>query len=65
MKITVNGRVEDTNVATIHDLVEEKELNTEYVIVEHNGDIVKQAEWKTVQFKENDEIELLSIVGGG
>lgn len=65
MKININGKAEDTNAVTIHDLVEEKELNPEYVIVEHNHNIVKRDQWKNVQLKADDNIELLSIVGGG
>jgi thiamine biosynthesis protein ThiS len=65
MKITVNGKSEETPSVTIQDLVEEKKINAEYVIVERNGRIIKRSEWKDVQLDEEDRIEFLSIVGGG
>ena len=65
MKIIVNGKSEETSAIIIQDLVEEKNLKAEYVIVEHNGSIVKRTEWNDVQLSEDDDIEFLSIVGGG
>jgi len=65
MKIRVNGKVETVAPCTIAELVMAKGLPVESLVVEHNLEIVKQAQWAWVSLKEDDQLELLSFVGGG
>ncbi len=65
MKITVNGKPEKFNSCSILYFVKSKGLNLEAVVVEHNHKIVKREAWGDTQLQENDNLELLSFVGGG
>jgi sulfur carrier protein len=65
MKIRVNGKVETVDPCTIAELVLERGLPVESLVVEYNREIVKQAQWTQVSLKEDDQLELLSFVGGG
>lgn len=65
MNIRINGKVETVAPCTIAELVVIKGLFAESLVVEHNLEIVKQVQWADVSLKENDQLELLSFVGGG
>ena len=65
MKITVNGNPETIDACSIAGYLAGKGLTGEGVVVEHNYQIVKRAEWSKVQLNENDNLEVLSFVGGG
>jgi len=39
--------------------------DTQRVIAEVNGEIVKQPRWEETQIQEGDSVELVSFVGGG
>ncbi|MCK8827465.1 sulfur carrier protein ThiS [Natroniella acetigena] len=68
MKITVNGKEEDVEVGlglTIVDYLESKDLEPGRVVIEHNGQVVKQEEWEQIELAEDDTLEILNFVGGG
>ncbi|MFT5730722.1 MAG: sulfur carrier protein [Desulforhopalus sp.] len=65
MKIRVNGKVETIAPCSIAEFVMTKGLPVESLVVEYNREIVKQAQWTQVSLKEDDQLELLSFVGGG
>lgn len=65
IEIRVNGTDERLPECTIEDLVASKQLTTASLVVEHNGRIVKQAEWSNVMLRQGDILELLNFVGGG
>ena len=66
MKIKVNGKIETASEGmTILDFIESKELTPENVVVEYNLNIVKSEDWSQTVLKENDNLEVLSFVGGG
>ena len=65
MNIRVNGKAETIDPCTIAELMMTKGLPAESLVVEHNLEIVKQAQWTEVSLKEDDQLELLSFVGGG
>ncbi len=65
MKICVNGNPEEVMATSLDMLVEEFKLNATSLVVEHNGRIVKQEDWSTTMLREQDQLELLSFVGGG
>jgi thiamine biosynthesis protein ThiS len=65
MQVIVNGKVEGIGPCTIDQLVRERGLKPEALVVEHNQAIVRQAQWGQIQLQEGDVLELLSFVGGG
>jgi thiamine biosynthesis protein ThiS len=65
MQLIINGREEDSTARTIAELVHQKNLKTDRLVVEHNMNIVKQDRWSRVHLRDGDALELLSFVGGG
>ena len=66
MKIQVNGiNKEIAESSNIKDLVEHFCAHIKHIIVECNGNIVKEPEWSSYKLKEGDAIELVNFVGGG
>ncbi|SFQ95279.1 sulfur carrier protein ThiS [Desulfoscipio geothermicus] len=66
MKIFLNGKIADfVEGSSIADLVVLKKLNSNYVIVEYNNQIVQKDSWPEIQLKNEDKIEIFQLVGGG
>jgi sulfur carrier protein len=66
MLIKINGKKEAVDkAATIGELVSKKGLLPEHIVVEHNYKITPKDEWDKITLNENDNIEIVSFVGGG
>ena len=66
MKIVLNGSPKEVAEGiAVEELIETLELSAEQVAVEVNGGLVARAERATCQLKENDVVELVTLVGGG
>ena len=65
MQIRINGKTEEITPCTIAQLVHQRGLNPQSLVVEHNQNIVKQDQWPEIELTEGDTLELLSFVGGG
>jgi len=66
MLININGKSEETKIkSNLADLVLSKGLCVEKVVIEHNLRIVPREEWPQTFLAENDNIEIVSFVGGG
>jgi sulfur carrier protein len=66
MKITLNGQKRDfANSCSLSEIVTQFCRQTEAVIAEHNGTIVKSAQWQQTKIREGDILELVTLVGGG
>ncbi len=65
MRVTINGKSEQVPAGTIEQLVRQRGLKPEALVVEHNQRIVRQAQWAQVRLQEGDILELLRFVGGG
>ncbi|MBP2653831.1 MAG: bifunctional sulfur carrier protein/thiazole synthase protein [Firmicutes bacterium] len=66
MQLIVNGKkVEAADGITISQLVAEKGLNSESVVVEHNSVILCRADWGTKMLGQGDQVEIVTFVGGG
>ncbi len=50
---------------SIFELVKEKGLNPARIVVEHNYDIIPKEKWADTLLGEEDNIEIVSFVGGG
>ncbi|MCI2803650.1 sulfur carrier protein ThiS [Staphylococcus pettenkoferi] len=66
MKCVING---DTftfdSELSVHDVIQQLELDEKRVIVEHNEDLLKRDQYEQAIVKESDKLELLEVVGGG
>lgn len=66
MKIKINGKDESVDTsANIAELVSKKGLSCDKIVVEHNRRIIHKEEWAGIALRENDNIEIVSFVGGG
>ena len=66
MKLKINGK--DVSVSpkkTLSELLAEKGLYPEKIVVEHNLKIVPKEEWSKTVLGDNDAVEIVSFVGGG
>ena len=68
MKVQINGKQEtldDERDISIMDFLERKGQDPQTVVIEYNGEIVKQEKWSEINLNENDQLEILKFVGGG
>lgn len=66
MNIKINGNPESVGkITTMADLVTEKRLSPDRIVVEHNYRIAPKEEWPGITLRENDNVEIVSFVGGG
>jgi len=50
---------------TLSDLLNYFDYKSALFVLEHNDYICNKSEWHKIRIKENDKIEIISIVGGG
>jgi thiamine biosynthesis protein ThiS len=50
---------------TVGDLIREKGLDPETIVVEHNLEIITTIDFDQIRLKDNDNLEILRFVGGG
>jgi len=60
-----NKKVDMPEGVTVADLIAQKGLNPDTVIIELNGELAKKDTWPGLVLKENDRLEILRFVGGG
>ncbi len=66
MNVTLNGqRKEMANAINLKEIIEQFCNDSNHVIAELNGQIIKKAEWAQSRISEGDTIELVNFVGGG
>jgi thiamine biosynthesis protein ThiS len=66
MKVTVNGKLEEIIPGTtILAYLEQRGVNPKMVIVEHNYILPPRHEWEKIMMSENDNLEVVKIIGGG
>ena len=62
----LNGQQYTTeNSITMSELLKYFNYNTELLVVEYNNFICPKKLWNSIKIKENNNIEIISIVGGG
>lgn len=66
MQISVNGkpRTLETKM-TLSGLVEELDLNPRHVAIEVNRELVPRAEHAKHEIQSGDELEIVTLAGGG
>ena len=66
MQIKINGKNETVqNSLNLGEIILGKGLTPEHIVVEHNYNIIAKEEWGKIAVKDNDNIEIISFVGGG
>ena len=65
MKLTVNGKPEETTPCSLLEYIRQKGISPEGIVAELNYKIVKKPDFPDIQLQEGDNLELLSFVGGG
>ena len=65
MQLMINGQSESGNFSTVLNLLQERELAPERVVVELNGEILPGADYGARKLANGDRLELVSFVGGG
>lgn len=64
--ITVNGRQEDyLKAISVSGYLTSKEMRTDRVAVELNGKIIPKSMYGDTMIKDQDQLEIVSFVGGG
>ena len=64
--IIINGKEESIDDGfSIGDLLKEKNLDFDSVVVEHNRVIIDKSDYDNIELKEKDLLEILRFVGGG
>jgi sulfur carrier protein len=66
IQITVNGKtVEIASPLTVKELLETVEVPPNYLAVEVNAVVVPRAEYDAIIVAAGDQVELVTLVGGG
>jgi sulfur carrier protein len=66
MKIIINGKEKEfMNSLQLKEVIEQFCKQSNLVIAELNGEIIKSNRWNETQLKDGDTIELVNFVGGG
>lgn len=67
MNIRINGEemVLSNETMNLHELITGKGLVPERVVIEVNLEIIARERWPSVSVREDDQIEIVSFVGGG
>jgi thiamine biosynthesis protein ThiS len=65
-QFVLNGQKYATSTdLTISDVINYFGYNKALLVVEYNHFICSQTQWNTISIQDNDEIEIVTIVGGG
>jgi sulfur carrier protein len=66
MKIHINGEPRDlADLKTLADLVSALGLEPRMILLEHNGQATRRADWAKIPVAENDRVEILQVAAGG
>ena len=65
MSFMINGVEESTESCTLLDVLRQKEIQQDRVVLELNETIVKRPLWGETLLKEGDKLEIVCFVGGG
>ena len=66
MDLKINGKPQTIdNAINLLNLVEQQGLIKERIVIEYNYEVIPKEKWPKVTLSENDNIEIVSFVGGG
>ena len=53
------------NIIKLNDLLHYFNYQSQLFVIEYNDFICNKNKWETIEIKNNDKIEIITIVGGG
>ena len=66
MQLTINGEILEFNAPmTVGELLDEMGLRGRFVAVERNRDVISFKKYDEVALENGDQIEIVTLVGGG
>ena len=65
MKLIINGKEKRIECKRVSDLLNTLSLNKDAVAVELNKNIVHRQNFDDANLKDNDKLEIVTVVGGG
>ena len=67
MKIFVNGKIQTVNASppSLVNVLIILGYNPKLIVVEYNGKVLSPTHWKNQDVKDEDSLEIVTIVGGG
>lgn len=66
INVKVNGENRPGTAGTyLPDFLQQLGINPQLVAVEYNGEILHRQFWATTTVQEGDQLEIVTIVGGG
>jgi len=66
LELQVNGEIRNfSEEIFLPDLLIKLGYNPRLVAVEYNGEILHRQYWEQTKIKQNDRLEIVTIVGGG
>ena len=66
MNIILNGQTREVPAgSTVADLIHSLEIEPRYVAVERNRELIPRARHSEQQLEDGDELEIVTLVGGG
>jgi len=66
MEIKINGKAQTVmDDMTIQVLVEDRGLDAGRIVIEYNYTIIPREKWGDIIISDEDNIEIVSFVGGG
>ena len=66
IEVTINGwKIFLEDSITLMDYIESLSINSDYIAVAYNGEVLRREAYNTVILKDLDRIEIVRAVGGG
>ncbi len=65
IEVKINGRSENINPQTLQELILSRDLDPQGLVIERNRTIEKREEWPLIRIQPEDEIEIITFMGGG
>ena len=64
--VTINGKpVQLEGSVSLEQFLDERNVNTKFVAVAYNGDVLQKEEYNGIVLNEGDVLEIVQPVGGG
>ena len=61
----INGKYEEINNINLLDYLTKNKYRTDRIVVDFNGNIIKNEDFEKINIKNIDRIEIVCFVGGG
>ena len=61
----INGKYEEVNDVNLLDYLIKNKYRVDRIVVDYNGDIVRNVDFEKINIKNTDKIEIVCFVGGG